>query len=106
MAGALTRINYISDDGVTYNIPQDASNATAAGNVAATGTAQKPGRTKPRYVLAQHPTTGRERKIVIGDPTNARWVGGTATLTLPDFDALMAPTVYQIRGRIGEQRLG
>jgi hypothetical protein len=62
----------------------------------------------PRYILARHPTTGRERKIVIGSPTNPLWLGsgaGSGTITLPDFNSLMDPTVFVVMGRIGERRL-
>jgi hypothetical protein len=100
------RFNYVSDDGTTYRMTQDASNAAAAGNVAATVTVGLPKRFKPRHILAAHPTTGRERRIAIGDPANALWTGGTTTISLPDFNALMAPTAFVVRGRIGERRLG
>jgi hypothetical protein len=104
MAGVMARINYVSDDGNTYVVRQDASNQAATGNLAATVTTGLPGRHRPRYILARHPTTGRERKIVVGSIANAMWVGGTATITLPDFDDDMAPVVYNIAGRIGEKR--
>lgn len=104
MAGVMARINYVSDDGVTYVARQDASNQAAAGNIAATVTAGLPKRHRPRYILARNPTSGRERKIIIGAIANAMWVGGTATITLPDFDDDMTPVVYNIAGRIGEKR--
>jgi hypothetical protein len=100
----MSRINYVSDNGVTYVVRQDASNQAAAGNLAATVTAGLPGRTRPRYILARNPTSGRERKIVIGAIANAMWVGGTTTITLPDFDDDMTPVTYDIAGRIGEKR--
>jgi hypothetical protein len=106
MAGAMAPTKYISDDGNTYKFRQDASNATAVGNVAATTAVEPPKRYHLRYILAQHPTTFRERRIVVGDPANARWVGGTTTISLPDFDAAMAATTYLIKGRIGERRFG
>jgi hypothetical protein len=102
----MTRVDYVSDNGSTYRLRMDASNATAAGNAAATVAVDLPKRTQPRYVLAQHPTSGRERRIVIADPTSALWTGGTTTISLPDFNAAMAATNYNIRGRIGERRLG
>lgn len=106
MAGLMEKIEYVSDNGSTYVMRQDASNAAAAGNTSSTANPSLPGRTKPRYILAAHPTTGRERRIVVGDPTNALWVGGTTTISLPDFGALMAATTFLVRGRIGERRLG
>jgi hypothetical protein len=105
MAGAVAFYNYVSDDGVTYRVKMDISNALSAGNTPATVTAGLPKRYKPRHILAAHPTTGRERAIVIGAPANALWVGGTAVISLPDFAAAMAATDYVVRGRIGERRL-
>lgn len=104
MAGVMSRINYVSDDGNTYVVRQDASNQAAAGNLAATVTVGLPGRHRPRYILARNPTSGRERKIVVGASTNGMWTGATATITLPDFDDDMTPVTYNIAGRIGEKR--
>jgi hypothetical protein len=106
MAGAMARYNYVSDDGTTYRVRQDISNALSAGNTPASVTADKPGRMKPRYILAAHPTTARERRIVIGDPANGLWTGATNIISLPDFAAAMAATNFVVRGRIGERRLG
>lgn len=105
MAGVMSRSLYISDDGVTYRLAQDASNQVAAGNVLTTLSSNLPKRYKPRFILAAHPVSGRERRIVIGDPANALWVGGTGIIVLPDFNALAAPTNFVVRGRIGERRL-
>jgi hypothetical protein len=105
MAGLMTKIVYTSDDGSDYVVKEDASNAAAAGNTTTTANPSLPKRHKPRHILAAHPTTGRERAIVIGDPANALWVGGTSTISLPDFAAAMAATTYLVRGRIGERRL-
>lgn len=106
MAGVMARFNYISDNTVTYAVPLDASNGAAVANPVASSLLSKPGRLKMRYILAAHPTTGRERRIVICDPANPIWVGTTNTVNLPDFNAAMASTAYIIRGRIGERRLG
>jgi hypothetical protein len=106
MAGAMGRFNYISDNGTTYAVSLDASNGVAVGNTVASSLLSKPGRTKMRYILAQHPTSGRERRVVICDPANAIWLGTTNTVSLPDFNAAMAATAFIIRGRIGERRLG
>lgn len=105
MAGAMARYAYISDDGNTYKVHMDISNALSAGNTPDSASPDLPKRHKPRFVLAAHPTTGRERRIVIGDPANGLWTGATATVSLPDFAALMAPTAFVVRGRIGERRL-
>lgn len=106
MAGPSTHINYVSDDGETYRLRMDASNATAVGNATASVTAHLPGGYRPRYVLATHPTTGRERKLVIGDPTNALFVGGTSSVSIEEFSGTHSATVsHAVLSRVGERRL-
>jgi hypothetical protein len=105
MAGVMTRIAYISDNGTTYSVRMDASNATAVGNTVDLTSGDPPSRLRPRYLLLAHPTNGRERKLTIGDPTNALWTALTAsTVNLPDFNNAMAAVAYITRGRIGEKR--
>ena len=105
MAGPATHVNYVSDDGSTYRVRMDASNAAAAGNIAATSTVHTPSGYVPRYILATHPTTGRERKIVIGDPANALWVGGTSTITLEEyFGTHSTAQAHAVLSRVGERR--
>jgi hypothetical protein len=107
MAGRLELIDYVGDNGVTVQWPQDVSNAVAAGNTHTSVTVGPAKGMRPRYILARHPTTGRQRKIVIGNPTNPLWLGsgaGSGVITLPDFDATMDPTVYVVQGRMGERR--
>ena len=101
--------DYVSDNTNTYHIRMDVSNATAVGATAsATGeVADKPGRLKPRYLLAKDTTSGRERKITCPDPTDGVWTGGTTTITLVDSHVFpSAAVVYGISGRIGEKRYG
>jgi hypothetical protein len=106
MAGAMTHIDYVSDDGSTYRVKMDSSNATDAGNTTATVAAHLPGGYHPRYILATHPTTGRERKVVIGDPTNALWVGGDSSIDLWDFTTNpSAHLAFAVLSRVGERRL-
>jgi len=106
MAGPTTRIEYQSDDGSSYRVKMDASNAAAAGNAAATSSAHLPGGYHPRYVLATHPTTGRERKIVIADPDNALFVGGTSSISIEEFSGTHSATVaHAVLSRVGERRL-
>jgi hypothetical protein len=107
MAGIMTRCEYLGDDGNTYGIKCDASNATAVGNVVNNTAPRPPAGLRPRYLLLAHPTSGKERKIVIGSPANALWTSSTSTtVNLPDFNALMAPVAYITRGRMGERRFG
>jgi hypothetical protein len=105
VAGPATHIQYISDNGTAYRMRMDASNAAAAGNVAATSVLQAPKGVVPRYVLATHPPTGRERRIVIGDPANALWIGGTSTVTLEEFSGAHSTAMaHNVYSRIGEKR--
>jgi hypothetical protein len=103
MAGKMGHYSYTDDGGNVWRVRLDASNAAAMGGVAAPTGLTKPAGLVPRYILAEHPTTGRERRIVAPDPTNALWLGGTATISLIDFDTNDAVT-FNIRGRIGEKR--
>jgi len=103
MAGPMRAIDYVSDDGATYRMRLDASNGTVAGGVAATSTLVYPRGWVPRYVLAQHPTTGRERRIIVPDPGSALWTGGGGTLTLRDYGD-NTDKAFNIRGHVGERR--
>ncbi len=106
MAGASTHVDYISDDGSTYRLKMDSSNATDVGNTAATSSVHTPGGYHPRYVLATSSVSGRERKVVIGDPANALWVGGTSTVNLWDFSTNpSAHVAHAVLSRVGERRL-
>jgi hypothetical protein len=107
MAGSMTRTAYISENGNTYAIRQDASNATAVGNVVNLTAGRPPSGLRPRYLLLAHPSTGRERKIEIGDPANPLWTATeSSTVNLPDFNNAMANVAYITRGRMGERRFG
>lgn len=105
MSGPATHIQYTSDDGAGYRVRMDASNATAAANAAATSTVHVPSGYEPRYILATHPTTGRERKIVIGDPTNALWVGGSSSISLEEYSGAHSTAMaHAVLSRVGEKR--
>lgn len=106
MAGPMGIFQYVSDNGTTYQVRLDASNAAAMGATAAAGTEPyKPLGIKPRYILAQHPTSGRERKLVAPDPTDAVWTGTGGTMSLVDYAATpVAAASFNIRGRVGEKR--
>lgn len=103
MAGPMGRFTYISDDGNTYVMRLDASNAAAVGATAAAAGQQFPKGWVPRYVLAAHPTSGRERKIVVTDPSLAIWPGPGGTISLTDY-AVNTAASYGILGRVGERR--
>lgn len=103
MAGTMGHFTYTDDGGNPWRVRLDASNAAAVGGVAAATGLNKPSGLVERYLLAEHPTTGRERRIICPDPTNPLWLGGTSTISLIDFNTNTAVT-FNIRGRIGEKR--
>lgn len=106
MAGPIARYAYESDDGSTYSIRMDSSNALAVGNVADATSPDLPRTYRCRYILARDSSDGSERKIVVGDPANALWAGpGAGTLTIADFDTdPNTSTAHSVRTRIGEKR--
>lgn len=107
MAGPMGLFDYISDNTLHYALRLDASNAGAVGGTVVTTGVGKPGRLRPRYILLKHPTSGRERKIVVPDPAAGIWTStatGT-TLTITDFSATPSvQTAYLVAGRVGEKR--
>jgi hypothetical protein len=105
MAGTMGAYNYVSDDLNTYRVRLDDTNAAAVGAAAATTAVPKPQSMHARYLLAQHPTTGRERRITCPNPTNTLWVGdGTVqVISLRDYDTNLAVN-FIVAGRIGERR--
>jgi hypothetical protein len=105
MAGSMGHFEYQSDNGTVYQTRLDVSNAaTVGGVVAVTSLPDLPKHTHPRYLLARHPTSGRERKITCPDPTNTLWTGNAgAVISLIDYNT-NAATNYIVAGRIGERR--
>jgi hypothetical protein len=105
MAGPMGWFVYESDDGNSYQVKQDASNAAAAGNAAAGTEPSLPHGYIPRYVLIKHPTTAKERRLMIGDPANAMFVGSDSTVTVEEFSGTHSAAVeHNIQGRVGERR--
>jgi hypothetical protein len=101
------KFSYISDDGNTYTIRMDASNASAVSASAAASTARPnlPHGYRTRYLLAAHPTSGKERRIQVTDSTVGLWDGSTNTISLPDFAASpVAAATYVVTARVGEKR--
>jgi hypothetical protein len=104
MAGPRTAVDYISDDGNTYRLRMDASNAAHAGNGAATATVGLPSGYEPRYVWAST-AGGSRRKVIICDPANALFVGGDNAMDLIDFSTQPSAIVsHQVLSRVGERR--
>lgn len=102
MAGTMGFFDYVSDNGVTYKVKGDSSNAGQTGGVAATSMAWYPRGWVLRYLLCEasgHP----RRKVPVYDPAIARWVGGTGTLDLEVVNSA-TPVTFTITGRFGEKR--
>jgi len=107
MAGTRSTYTYTSDDGADYIATIDSSNALAAGFTPQAGNPNLPRSYHMRYVLGQHPTTGRERKVYVPTADHALYVGGTTSVTITDFTTTPSAQVsYAVKGRIGERRLG
>jgi hypothetical protein len=106
MAGAMGRFAYLSDDGNTYSIRLDSSNATAVGNTVDETSPDLPRSYRPRHVWAEDSSDGSRRSLVIGSPTNAIWLGpGASTVSIADFDTdPNTTTAHSVRSRIGEKR--
>lgn len=95
---------YISDNGTTYQRKSIDVVATALGNTAeALGAhARLPSQIKPRYVLGKDATTGREVRMIIGDPANTIWTTAT-TVAYPNPRTTGTRTL-NVAGRIAEKR--
>jgi|SRR5829696_6774452 len=104
MAGPRTTVDYISDDGNTYRLRMDSSNAAHAGNPAVTSNLALPSGYEPRYVWAST-AAGSRRKVFISDPANALFVGGDNAMDLIDFSTQPSAIVsHQVLSRVGERR--
>lgn len=123
MAGRMGWYQYVSDNGTTYKIRQDQTNAVAVGAAAEpvpSTHARYPGTWKPRYIRVERMsdpngdgTGGRlmTRNIPIGDLTEAVWLGTDNEITLFSYDDQTAldevggsAQPWQVRGRFGEDR--
>jgi hypothetical protein len=106
MSGSRVLCRYVSDNGTTYQMTLDATNAAAVGAANADGTEPfYPPRWRPRYVLAQHPDTGQQKRIIVPAVGHATWPVNGGTLTLVDTSVHPSEDVaYKLRGRVGEKR--
>lgn len=83
MAGGLADYIYTTDDGVTYALKQDSSNATVAGaSLATNGLDYLPRSIKPRYAMYESDDTLHHRKVYV--PTIAAYAALPPTATLKD----------------------
>lgn len=99
-------MQYVSDDGATYQRRTWEDIMTAVGNTADTPGAHPrlPSNIKPRYVLGQD-TTGRQHKLIVGSATNGVFTGATTTATVPDPNNRGAQTLaLNLMGRVAEKR--
>lgn len=107
MAGPASRIEYISDNGTHYTTSNPNWQNTIAGNAAATATALKPSGIERRYRLVLDPGTGREWKVVVGNPASTFWTNSpgttlSGTTIVSNGEAIIDGV---LAGAIGERRL-
>lgn len=107
MAIAQVHVQYVSDDGNTYQRRTYADLVTPLGltSEALGAHPRLPNNIKPRYVLARDSSTGREHKLRGVSPTNAMFVGTAATVGVPDPENRGTGTInLNVAGRVGEKR--
>lgn len=112
MAGPMDHYDYVSDDGSTYRIRLSKDDADRVGNTIATAAHPSlPKGMKARRRFFRHPTSGRERAVVITAVANAVWTAAVGTTqALVDFGGVagafpitIATTAYTAQGRVGEK---
>jgi hypothetical protein len=105
-------MQYVSDDGATYQRRTYTDLATAVGNTAeASGAHPKlPRGIKPRYLLCNE-ASGRTHRLIVGSTGNALWAAaqtatpGTVTLPNPDNRATAGSNVTATCAvAVGEKR--
>ncbi len=115
MAGAMGKFTYTADNGTSYVIRADVSNAavTGAAMVATTGRSNLPKSIKARHVWVLDNTdvtggrtpSGRKRKLTVGTTAGTLFTGAATTATLPDFNVSPSvQVVWNVQGIIGERR--
>lgn len=107
MAGPTQRIDYVSDDGHTYDINVPVWQATVAGDAVGTvGTGSMPKGGRTRYRMMLNTATGREYKVKFANVTQPNWVAGTGTTISYSRGQNGPPSgTYVWGGRIGERQL-
>lgn len=102
MAGSMAWFNYTSDNGVTYKVKVDKSNALAAGMTPnATAIPILPRGFEMRHVNMQSTTTVRKRKLAIPTVASLFWTGATASTDLATIDG---DETFATQSFIGERR--
>lgn len=107
MAGAASRIEYVSDNGTHYYKLNPNWQNDIAGNAAATATVPLPKGTECRYRMMMDPGTGREWKVVVGNPGSGFWTNAPGTAHGTDITVPVGETITGAvqAGAIGERRL-
>lgn len=103
---AAAYVQYVSDNGTTYQRKTLADLATALGlTTEALGAHQRlPSNIYPRYALGKDPATGREHKLR-GLPTSSDvWTGASATVDIPNPSNRTATLTVDLAGRVAEKR--
>jgi hypothetical protein len=99
-------VQYVSDNGTTYQRRTLADLATALGlTTEAIGAhASLPHAIRPRYILGRDPDTGREHKLRGVAATHTGYTGGASTIDVPDPSNRSSTLTLNIAGRMGERR--
>lgn len=100
-------VQYVSDNGTTYQRRTLSDLATALGltSEAVGAHAPLPSFIRPRYVLARDPASGREHKLRGVGAGAGLFTGSTATIVVPDpSDRTSGTLTLNVAGRMGERR--
>jgi len=106
MAGLMGTVVYVADNGTSYKIRMDASNATIAGMSTYTGDpvlADLPRSIHMRYRLIKNPSNGRYRKIWCGAVGDGLWTDAAGTVQAIFDYYTNASANYTMQGRVGEK---
>lgn len=106
MAGSIKWVRYVADNGQTYAVRMDESNAIAGGfddQVSGQTTAELPKGTTMRYVNVLEPQTGTRRRLYLGKPTNPLKNGGIVTLVVYSGTSANAVS-FQVTSYRGEKK--
>jgi hypothetical protein len=110
----MVHVTYVDDLGVSYRLRQAADEQTHVSNALEGGTPSPslPKGVKPRRRFYKHPTTGRERSVVICSVAQTAWTEAVGTArAMVDFGGVagafpitIATTAYLAQGATGEKR--
>lgn len=107
MAGPVTRIKYLSDDGNTYAVPcPNWQNALAGNPATSAGDLTPPKGFRARYRMLQDTATGREKRVKCHAISSPFWseVAGSSHTNVDDGTTNGIASAVSA-GRIGERQL-